>query len=488
MFNWYAAPAFGAMLLFGLLAAYVLTRSPHGPISLAAVVALLGMASYLLGQGMQLNAATPEEWLPWARGPQGGAPLAAAAWYWLTLLLLREQEAATARGYLRLFGYPLGLLLAAGAVLFTAAIYVDDWLYEWGAPTRLETDVPPYVRYYAPAGRLYGGFVLLVVGAAVGAVINLWLGRRLPLAPDRRRRFGWLLVSAVLFVPEVSALAIAHWRSTEYWPGWLNHLALAAAMALMASNVAAYHRLRHGQVVRTDLLYFLLAWALICAGYALVFVVIGGGYSFRLLGLLLVTLLLLILSHALVDPARRLFDRLLLGSEIEHLRSNLATVAQDAALTPDLDALLTRAQSEIAEVSAEHLVRLTEEALRRLNRPAALAQCGLAARIPRTVAAARGREGESRPAEATPLEQARALREVLVLAIERLKPADASTPAAPGALQYEILREEYVQGLPNKQIMTRHSISEGTFHRNRREAIAILARELEKQESLQSPQ
>ncbi len=54
-------------------------------------------------------------------------------------------------------------------------------------------------------------------------------------------------------------------------------------------------------------------------------------------------------------------------------------------------------------------------------------------------------------------------------------------------MQYHILREEYVQGLPNKHIMTRHSISEGTFHRNRREAITILARELEEQESLQSP-
>ena len=44
----------------------------------------------------------------------------------------------------------------------------------------------------------------------------------------------------------------------------------------------------------------------------------------------------------------------------------------------------------------------------------------------------------------------------------------------------------YLQGLLNKQIMARHSISEGTFHRNRRQAILTLARELENQERIRS--
>ena len=75
------------------------------------------------------------------------------------------------------------------------------------------------------------------------------------------------------------------------------------------------------------------------------------------------------------------------------------------------------------------------------------------------------------------------MREVLARAIERLKPPDrAPALGAPEALQYHILREEYLLGLPNTQILTRHSISEGTFHRHRRRAIAILARELEQEE------
>jgi len=482
MFNWYSAPTFGAMLLFCLLAAYVLTRSSRGPISLAVVVALLGMASYLLGQGMQANAPTAEAWLPWARTFQGGAPIAAAAWYWASLLLLVEQGAAPMQGYLRRVGYPLGWLFVVASVICTVGVYVDDWLYVWSAPTVVATEQPPFVRYAAPAGRLYSTFVLLVLATCVGAAVNLWLGWRLPLSGELRRRFGWLLLSALLFMPEVSGLALTHWRSAEYWPAWLNHLALAAAMALMASNVAAYERLRHGQVIRIDLLYFLAAWLLICAGCVLVFVLVGGGYSFAWLGLLVTSLALLMLGNALADPARRLLDRLFFGRVVEHLRSNLTAVVQSAGMTEHLGVVLDQARSEIAEASTEHDVRLTQEALRRLNRPAALAQSGLATRLPRTLAAARAHRGVVE-AEATPLERAQTLREILTVAVERLKPPDGEAGlSAPAALQYHILREEYVQGLPNAQIMIRHSISEGTFHRNRREAVAILARELAEQE------
>ena len=75
---------------------------------------------------------------------------------------------------------------------------------------------------------------------------------------------------------------------------------------------------------------------------------------------------------------------------------------------------------------------------------------------------------------------------MIARAIERLKPPDRTpTLGAPEALQYYILREEYLLGMPNNQIMTRHSISEGTFHRNRRRAVAVLAQELAEEEERQ---
>ena len=115
----------------------------------------------------------------------------------------------------------------------------------------------------------------------------------------------------------------------------------------------------------------------------------------------------------------------------------------------------------------------------------ALRRVALAPRHRNWVAAGRGSGAVGGHASdpPPPLEQAQALRTALVEAIERLKPRDAdASPGAPAALQYHVLHEAYVLGLPTRAIMTRRGISESTFHRNRREAVAILTRELARQE------
>jgi hypothetical protein len=118
---------------------------------------------------------------------------------------------------------------------------------------------------------------------------------------------------------------------------------------------------------------------------------------------------------------------------------------------------------------------LVGKALRCLNDPAALSKCELVRRLPGTLAGA----GPG------PLEQAQALRKVLISAIDHLKPSNEATRAsAPEVLQYHIMYEEYVLGESTRYIMTRHSISESTFHRNRREAVAAVARHLESREEL----
>ena len=83
------------------------------------------------------------------------------------------------------------------------------------------------------------------------------------------------------------------------------------------------------------------------------------------------------------------------------------------------------------------------------------------------------------------LEQAQSLREVLVSAIEQLKPPTGAIGAsAPEALQYYILHEEYVLSKSTSYIVTRYSISESTFFRNRRAAVSAVARHLETQEEI----
>jgi hypothetical protein len=264
---------------------------------------------------------------------------------------------------------------------------------------------------------------------------------------------------------------------------WVGHLVLAAAVAVMGWNVAAYSLLFKGQVIRTDFFYFLTALVAVCFVYALVFLIGGAGYSFQQLQLFMLVLITTILAYALVDLGRRGLDWLFFTSEVRRVRDVVATAGKDAGLTHDVTTVIQGVQSELAEVSTEHVVRLTEQALRRLNNPDGLAKCDLVRLLPCTLGLAGTRNGAD-TAKPTPLETYQALRKTLIAAIERLKPADGDHGIGSAAgLHYNILCEEYLQGLLNKNIMIRHSISEGTFHRNRRQAISTIARELQAREA-----
>ena len=157
-----------------------------------------------------------------------------------------------------------------------------------------------------------------------------------------------------------------------------------------------------------------------------------------------------------------------------------AVLATSPGPAPAYDPVESPPKSVLSTTDAplEDLLRLTEEALRRLNNPALLAASGLIARLPLTVAAALERGPTDGAASA--LEQARGLRLVLETSIERLKPRprDGDPPGESAFLQYSILYEEYVRGRPNNQIMARLSIGEGTFHRHRRQGIRALADDL----------
>jgi hypothetical protein len=490
MFNPYSVPGFAASLLFWLLAAYVLTRGPLSLVSGMAAAAQVATAVYFLGQGMQANATTLDEWLPWSRNLFWGATVAPAAWCWLTLLLLREQRTDRARAFLRRVGYPIGWAFAALGLALTVALFAGDGLFVWSEPLALPPERATSARFDARPGPLYALLPAHLVGATLAAAGFLFVGRRLAEDEERRRLFGWLMIWALVMVPAASAFSVATWLGVELWSIWVTDVAVALTAGMMTANAGAYGLLVRGRVIRADLLYFLTMLGLLCALYVAVFWLVGPPFSFPLLVLLVAVLLLTVAALGLAPLARRAFDRLFFSDEVRRVRSGLDAAAQDAALSPDesLGRLVDRAHTELAVVSAEHDARLTQEALRRLNAPAGLATCGLIERLPRTLAHIRAREaaqagnGLAVPAEPTPLEQARALRTAVVEAVERLRPADPNDPGAPAALQYHILHEAYVLGRPNKQIMARRGISEGTFHRNRREAVGVLARELIGQE------
>lgn len=129
----------------------------------------------------------------------------------------------------------------------------------------------------------------------------------------------------------------------------------------------------------------------------------------------------------------------------------------------------------------ESLLAPVEEALRRMYDFSFLGEQELA------MLQVVNRRLEARKAvTVTSLDRGKALSEILVQAVDKLRP-DEPEPGADQVPprewhQYIILHDSYVSGEPNRNIMARLYIGEGTFNRTRRRALKAVARALAEME------
>src|SRR5262249_26528607 len=160
---------------------------------LLAAGAQVAAAAFLLGQGVQANATSLDEWRPWARGAEWSTMVGPTLWYWVTALLLREQPASPRR-YLRRVAFPLGALLTltAGPAVLVVSSYAGDSLQVWSAPVAATPFAASYFHYHFVTGPLYPFFVGFVVASTAGAAVNLGLGARHAPEGEPRRHFLWL--------------------------------------------------------------------------------------------------------------------------------------------------------------------------------------------------------------------------------------------------------------------------------------------------------
>ena len=112
----------------------------------------------------------------------------------------------------------------------------------------------------------------------------------------------------------------------------------------------------------------------------------------------------------------------------------------------------------------QDFIKMVEEGLRHLSDYIALGKSPLADRL-----------GVSAGSH---IERGRELQQTIVAAIDLLKPSEKRPPEPLPRVWYNhaVLHDAYVEGVPNREIMARLYISEGTFNRTRRNAIRGLAR------------
>ena len=141
-------------------------------------------------------------------------------------------------------------------------------------------------------------------------------------------------------------------------------------------------------------------------------------------------------------------------------------VAESQANVIELKSVSGEMLDAISANSDDDFIKIVEDGLRHLPDTITLGQSPLAEKM--TLA------GESH------IERGKQLQQLLIDSIESLRPAEKRPPEPLPRVWYNhaVLYDAYVEGVPNREIMARLYISEGTFNRTRRNAIRGLARSL----------
>jgi hypothetical protein len=147
-------------------------------------------------------------------------------------------------------------------------------------------------------------------------------------------------------------------------------------------------------------------------------------------------------------------------------------VAESRIGEAELSSLAGGMLGSIGTNPAPEFVKIVEEGLRNLPDFIILGQSPLADRL--------DIRGE------THVERGRRLQQLLVESIDSLRPADQRPPEPLPRVWYNhaVLHDAYVEGVPNREIMARLYISEGTFNRTRRNALRGLARLIEEKNKM----
>jgi hypothetical protein len=163
----------------------------------------------------------------------------------------------------------------------------------------------------------------------------------------------------------------------------------------------------------------------------------------------------------------------LLSEVAEHVGKIVSIRESRLILQPVIERLPERSQINaaademIASISTSldaEFVKLVEDALRHFSDYMALGQSPLA-----EWAGIRA---------ASHVERGKELQKFLADAIDSFRPAGTRPPEPLPRVwySYAVLYDAYVEGVPNREIMARLYISEGTFNRTRRNALRGLAR------------
>jgi hypothetical protein len=167
-------------------------------------------------------------------------------------------------------------------------------------------------------------------------------------------------------------------------------------------------------------------------------------------------------THMLFDWGRSVLDPLFFDAAVVRVRRDLRRGVDEVALAPNLESALEQIE---ARLSRERFSEIIRDALRSRGDPRILADC---ARLLQSVAVEqRAHEMGEQDHLLTDIDRGRVLWDLLVEAIECLRPPGKRTTTTRAWRRYLALQRGYVDGKPNRDVAWELNIGLRTLDRDR---------------------
>lgn len=310
---------------------YIITRSPHSPLSWLAALTLWFLGSYFLCNALVLN--TPQSApLSWLRQL---VLLVMPLWLHLTYLLQPDRGKGAEK---QLFivnraaiplSYIVAVLLIAIGVLPTSP---PVGFFGGSATAGFEPAVLGYGS--RGTGALYLLFVVDVLAFGALSLVNLWKARQQMRGRVLERPSNSLFIATAL----AAAGALYSGLITTFGlqvPTFPTDVAAGAGVFLLGYAVARHAALLEGRPLDRDFVYTILVVGSLTVAYVLVVFLffLGGHVSFLTL---VITIVGTVAANSLFDGIRLALDRLFYRRQFQQLRSNLRELAREAGTSETL--------------------------------------------------------------------------------------------------------------------------------------------------------
>lgn len=303
---------YAIFILVVWLGLYIVLHNPRYPVSWLTTLTLWSLAflflHFLAETIPVLTGSIPMGTSPWV---QGFSVAPALAFWHHTTMLLRPKRLNPWRVIRIASGYAVAIL----------AVIAQTFQLIWITPP----DCPPLLNCRT-AGPLFPLFIVAYCVFMLACVINLVRSSRATPAALIRKQLITLVYATLVAGFTVPTMLIGMLVTLPV-PMMVNSLLLALTIAVIGFGVARFSALMEDRTIYKDFFYNLVLVALITAIYIPVSLLLSKN-SAAPTQILVIVPILAIFTHALVNPAYRLIDRVLLRRETTRLRVGLQRLSR----------------------------------------------------------------------------------------------------------------------------------------------------------------